>query len=98
MKTGIKIISATYFEDYKIKFKFSDNHVNIFDYKPLVTSGHEEFSKYLNITEFKKFSIIQNGTGFAWGYNWEMILPLHTLYSQKTIRYKKVIYKRKLVA
>lgn len=96
MKTGIKISSASYSGDYKIKFKFSNGHINIFDYKPLVSSGHEEFSKYLDVTEFKKFSIIKNKTGFAWGHNWEMILPLHTLYSQKTIRYKKVCYPKQV--
>ncbi len=96
MKAGIKIITATYLEDYKIKFKFSDGHINIFDYKPLVTSGHEEFKKYLNVVEFKKFSLIQNKTGLAWGYNWEMILPLETLYNKTTIRYRKIVYDKQL--
>ena len=90
MKSGIKITQAVHAGDYKIKLQFSDGHVNTFDYKPLVMSGHEEFKKYLNIKDFKKFTIIQNKTGLAWGNNWEMILPLSTLYNNKTIRYKKV--------
>ena len=83
MKKGVKILNARYVNDYKIKFKFSDGHINIFDYESLVTSKHKEFKKYLNIIEFKKFSIIKNNTGLAWGDNWEMILPLDTLYKNK---------------
>ncbi len=87
MKTGIKIVNVEYVGDYKLAISFSDKKKNVFDYKPFVTYDHEEFKPYLDVTRFKKFKIVDNNTSIAWGKDWEMILPLHTLYSKKTARF-----------
>ena len=83
MNTGITITSATHVGGYKIKIAFSDGKVNVFDYKNLVMSGHEESEPYKDIENFKKFDIINNSE-IAWGDNWAMILPLATIYNKTT--------------
>lgn len=83
MKTPLKIIKVKHCEDYILEISFSNGSTNYFNYKNLVTSGHEEFNKYLNIIEFKKFKIILNGDSIAWGKSWDMMLPIIDLYSKK---------------
>lgn len=83
MKNNLKITHAKYVGDYKISIVFSDKKVNTVDYEPMVTSGHEEFSPYMDISKFKKFKTVDFGTAIAWGKDWDMILPLETLYSKK---------------
>lgn len=82
MKTGIKIVSAKHVYGYKIEIKFSDGKVNTFDYKSLVTLEHECFKPYSDLNKFRKFKIINGHTSIAWGDDWNMILPIHTLYSK----------------
>lgn len=86
MYTTVKIKSAKHVEDYKIEIKFSDGKVNVFDYRFLVNSDHQEFKKYADISKFKKFSIGEYKDCIYWGNNWEMILPVETLYAKKYIR------------
>ena len=88
MKTGIKIIDVEYAGDYKLAITFSDKTINLFDYKSLVTLNHEGFRKYLDVTKFKKFKVVNNRTAIAWGKNWEMILPLYTLYYKRSTVFK----------
>lgn len=83
MKKGIKIQSTEYLENYTIRFIFSDGRVNIFDYANLVRKPIN--AKYLDISEFKKFEIIEGSTEIAWGEDWDMLLPLQTIYSKTCI-------------
>ena len=85
MNTELKIRNAVYDSDYRIRIEFTDGTHNTFDYKSMVTSGHEEFKQYLDITKFKKFQIVDNGYSIAWKNNWEMILKFEDLYSRKSI-------------
>ncbi len=85
MKRGITINSAEYIDGYKIKITFSDGKVNIFDYESIVMNDHEESIPYRDIKKFKKFNIINENTDIAWGENWDMILPIHTLYTKTKI-------------
>ncbi len=85
--TQIKIISAEWVGGYNIKFTFSDGKVNVFDYTSVVMWDHEESIPYQNIEKFKKFQIIGGGTEIAWGKNWNMILPLDTIYSKKKVSF-----------
>lgn len=89
MKSNLRIVSAEYLKDYQIEIRFSDNTCNIFDYKPMVTSGHEEFSKYLDVTKFKEYSVVNGGYSISWGEEWDMILPIKTLYSKSSFLPKK---------
>lgn len=88
MKTGIRIKSAQYAGDYKLKITFTDGKVNIFDYKSLVTSGHDEFSRYLDITKFKKFKISKLGDEIYWDDDC-MLVSLQSLYNKKVVNYKR---------
>jgi hypothetical protein len=90
MKKGIKIISAKYIEDYKIEIVFSDGKINIFDYASTVLRGHEECKPYIDIENFKKFTILWDRKTIAWGENWDMILTFETIYSKKKATFKKM--------
>lgn len=81
MKPGILILSAKYLHEYKIEITFSDGKVNTFDYRKLVQRDHEEAFPYRDIENFKNFQIV-NKTEIAWGDNWDLLLPLHTIYNQ----------------
>ncbi len=82
----IKISHIDYVKDYKINIFFSDGTCNLFNYKPLVTSNHEEFKQYLDITKFKKCKVVNNKMAVAWGKTWDMILPIETLYNKKFVK------------
>jgi len=84
MINKIKIESATYIDSYRIKITFSDGKVNVFDYKNLVMRDHEESLPYRDIKKFQEFKIINN-TEIAWGEDWDMILPLDTIYNKKEV-------------
>lgn len=84
MNLGIKILSAKHLHAYKIEFTFSDGKVNTFDYHKLVMRDHEEAFPYREIEKFKDFQLINNTT-IAWGENWDLILPLHTIYYEKEL-------------
>ena len=86
MQYNIKIISALYHSDYKLTIFFNDGTENTFDYKNFVTSGHEEFTPYLNVIKFKKFKVVNSKKAIAWGKEWNMILPIDILYRKKYIR------------
>ena len=87
MEKCYKIQSATYCEDYKLRIVFEDGHVNIFDYYSLVSTDHQEFSPYLDVKKFKKFKIVDQGRGIAWGNNWDMILPARILRKRKWVKF-----------
>lgn len=98
MKKGISIVAAKYHIGYKIKITFSDGKINVFDYSNLVLREHEESLPYRDINKFKKFKII-NDTEIAWGNDWDMLLPLKTIYEKsgfsaagrKSIEDKKIL-------
>ena len=87
MKTGIIIASAKYLSGYKIEFTFSDGWVNVFDYENVVMRNHEESFPYRDIKKFRKFKIVSGGTEIAWGKDWDMILPLHTIYAKQKVSF-----------
>jgi hypothetical protein len=86
IESDIKIKSVKYVEGYKLQIVFNDGHENIFDYKNIVTSGHEESKPYVDVENFKKFKITSKHTEIAWGENFdEMLVPLDTLYSKSRV-------------
>lgn len=87
---GLTIASIEYLKDYKMNIYFTDGTCNLFNYKSLVTSKHEEFKQYLDITKFKNFKIVNKGTAIAWGKNWDMILPIEILYNKKFVKPNKI--------
>ena len=99
MKKGVTIKSAKYLKEYKIEILFSDGKVNVFDYKNLVLRGHEECIPYRDIDMFKKFKIVSNSE-IAWGDNWDMLLPLNTLYNKSYVSNagRKAVNDKKVLA
>ena len=86
VESNIRIQTVKYLEGYKLKIVFTDGHTNIFDYKSIVTSGHEESKSYVNIENFKKFQIASRRTEIVWGKNEDdMMLPMEILYLQSRV-------------
>jgi len=86
VESKVKIKSVKYLECYKLQITFNDGHCNVFDYKSIVTSGHEESQPYLDLENFKKFKIIHKRKEIAWGENEDdMMLPLETLYLKSRV-------------
>jgi hypothetical protein len=85
METGIKIVSAEHAGGYKVRFTFSDGKVNVFDYAPLVEREHEESKPYRDIEKIKQFKVVGGGSELAWGDDWDMVLPLETIYNHGEI-------------
>ena len=57
----IDIYEVDYIEGYKLKIKFSDGKEQIVDFESsFKKSKHPDIRKYLNIEEFKTFSIVDS--------------------------------------
>lgn len=77
----IEIISATYVSDYIISILFSDKSSRSIDFKSFLTKAlHPSISKYLDISLFAQFKIV-NGN-LNWN-DYDLIFPIHDLYEGK---------------
>lgn len=62
----IKITSAKYFEDYKIKFKFSNGKTTVVDFGYFILTHKSPHVKpFIDLNKFKKFKIM-NGRNISW--------------------------------
>lgn len=62
----VKIISAKYFEDYKISFKFSNGKNTIVDFGYFILTDKSPYTKpFRNLDKFKKFKI-NYGRDISW--------------------------------
>lgn len=77
----IKIKSAQYLFDYRIKFQFSNNKTTIVDFEDFISDPNTNpmNSAYLNIGKFKKFKILFD-RDISWGNHREMCFQFKTLY------------------
>ncbi len=76
----IIVIRATHIQSYKIKIEFSDDTIRVIDFELFFKKNpHPQWEKYLNISNFKKFKIV-NGN-LVWGRDWDLIFPVHGLYT-----------------
>lgn len=64
----------------RLEIEFSDRHIQKIDFDPFLRNTHPELRKYLNETEFVRFSV-QHGT-LIWN-DYEMCFPLEALYNGK---------------
>ena len=76
---GIKLINATYLNEYNIELRFSDNTVRQINFEIfLKTHSHPQFDKYKKLNNFRKFKIERGN--IVWGKNWDLIFDLWELY------------------
>ncbi len=74
----IDILEVDYLEKYKLKIIFSNGKEQIVDFEPfLKKSKHPDIRKYLNVEEFKNFSIIEGN--LDWN-DYELCFPTMDLY------------------
>ncbi len=74
----IDINKAQYISDYKLKLQFSDGEEQIIDFKPFLSkSRHPDIRKYLDLDEFKNFSIVDGN--LDWN-DYELCFPTIDLY------------------
>ena len=73
----MKVVHATYLNDYKIELLFDDKKKQLIDFLPTL-NNNLVCKKYLDLAEFKKFKI--EGGNIVWGKNWDMIFTLESLY------------------
>ncbi|MBF0352602.1 MAG: DUF2442 domain-containing protein [SAR324 cluster bacterium] len=74
----IDINAIQYISDYKLKFLFSDGKERIIDFKPFLDkSRHPDIRKYLDLNEFKNFSIVDGN--LDWN-DYELCFPVSDLY------------------
>ena len=73
----MKVINATYLNDYKVELLFDDKKKQLIDFLPALQSN-PVCKKYLDLIEFKKFKI-EDGN-IVWGKNWDMIFTIESLY------------------
>ncbi len=73
----MKVINATYLNDYKVELLFDDKKNQLIDLLSVLQSN-PVCKKYLDLIEFKKFKI-EDGN-IVWGKNWDMIFTIESLY------------------
>lgn len=77
----LSVERAKYLYGFKIKLGFSNEKSKTVDCKHfLLEQAHPSLKKYLKISEFKKFKVM-NGN-LNWN-NYEMIFPIEHLYKRK---------------
>lgn len=83
---AIKITSAKYLFDYRIRFEFSNGKTTTVDFEAFLSAPRQNpmNSKYLDISKFKKFKIL-NHNHISWGRDMEMCFPFETLYKGGSI-------------
>ncbi|MDP1725172.1 MAG: DUF2442 domain-containing protein [Bacteroidota bacterium] len=75
----INLENANYISEFKLELHFSDGTNRIVDFEPFLKSRQNPMiTKYLELTEFKKFKL--DGGNIVWGENWDMIFHLEDLY------------------
>lgn len=75
----LKIDSALYLGEYKIRIKFSDGKDVVVDFRDFLSkSFHPEIQKYLNENNFSSFSLVDGNLNWN---NYDLIFPLSDLYN-----------------
>jgi hypothetical protein len=84
MKKLIKIKSAKYIKDYKIELSFNDNKKTTVDFLLFLKSNkHPDILKYLKVSVFKQFKIV-NGD-LDWN-DFDLTFPITDLYENNILK------------
>ena len=77
----VEVKSAKYVEDYKINIKFDNGLEQLIDFRAfLEKSLHPSIKKYLNVSFFKQFKIIDGNLNWN---DYDMIFPINDLLEGK---------------
>lgn len=77
IKSLLKVDSAVYFGDYRIKIKFSDEAERVVDFLPFLQKAiHPEIKKYLDAELFRGFQVIDGNINWN---DYELIFPISSL-------------------
>ncbi len=88
----IKIISAKYLGEHKIKFLFNDKKTKTVNFQPFLASSHNpHINKYLNKLLFKQFTL-KNGD-IHWN-DFDLCFPIYDLYQGSLIKENHPIIKK----
>lgn len=75
----LEIISAKSAGHLCVELLFNDNTRQVVDVGSFIRlHPHPQYDKYLNQTEFDKFSIEDGNV--VWGADWDLIFPVEQLY------------------
>ncbi len=81
---SIEVKDATYLDGFKLRVAFSDGKNKVVDFSKFITSNNKAaLTKYKNSSNFKRFKI--ENDNIVWGKNWELVFPVHQLYSSRII-------------
>lgn len=78
----IMITEAKYAGDLTVELTFNDHtsqRINIGEY--IRQNPHPQYNKYLDETEFKRFTI-EDGN-IVWGEDWDLIFPIEELHNAR---------------
>ena len=82
--SDIKLVEASYVEDYKIELKFNDGKTQVVDFAPfLEASKHPEIRKYLDKENFRQFQIVDGD--LDWN-DFDLTFPIWDLYTNKIMK------------
>jgi hypothetical protein len=73
----LEVVSAEYLEPYKLRIQFSDSVERVVDFEPILRQ-FRPLKKFLRLKEFQAFRLYNGNV--QWN-NYEMIFPVHELYS-----------------
>jgi hypothetical protein len=80
----IEIVRAEYVDDYRIHLWFSDGKERIMDFEPFLRNARNPlFKKYLNLNEFKNFTLVYGN--LDWN-DFEICFPVADLYEGKILK------------
>ena len=75
----LEIIKADYLTEYEILVKFSNGMLVTIDFEEFLSKAqHLSITKYLNLSLFSQFEIIEGNLNWN---DYDMIFPLEDLYS-----------------
>ena len=77
--SSLEVKNATYLDGYRLSIMFNNGKNKVVDFSHFLENNRKEvFSKYKDVSNFKKFKI-EDGN-LVWGRNWDLIFPIDNLY------------------
>jgi hypothetical protein len=75
---NITVASARHLEGLRLEIVFSDGARRIIDFRPFLERfSHPDYDKYMDVDEFKKFSIMDGNINWN---DYHMIFTMESLY------------------
>lgn len=81
---SLQVIKAIYVAEYKIHIYFNDGTDRIVDFENYLFNYEYAYPEYRTLSKFKTFKVDKGE--LVWGKNWDIIFPVHKLYSGSILR------------